>query len=401
MFKGFKLTGLIALTVFLVLPVMARADEPLLDLLRKKGVISYEEAEKIRIETTENKADSLISLKGADIRLGGELEIEFRDTQKDDDIKDAEARFQFDKFVLKPEVNFTKSNISLKAELEFKPDEAYFANGGVYFKNLPLDSQIFAGLKSRFIGASRKTEVYPLVGTALWRYEQLQVNWEAEKDPFYWGVAFGEGLRLGTKQVAEDSSYKMLRDNRNVTHKTGHPEYGVKLGVNPDIGDWGSLDVLGFGFFGELSSDDIDLLASKLSDYDSNSDTMRRYGGRLVYKYKFDKLKELTLAGEGARFDDGVLERTAWYIQGSHKWKFKRTYLCSFEPLIRYGQLDTDWTKSFKKSASWDREMLTVALITELAKNVKLKAEYYINNEKTGDRGVNNDEFLMQLEYKF
>ena len=128
---------------------------------------------------------------------------------------------------------------------------------------------------------------------------------------------------------------------------------------------------------------------------------MRRIGGRLVYKYKFDKLKELTLVGEGARFDDGVLERTAWYVQGSHKWKFKRTYLCSFEPLIRYGKLDTDWTKSFSKSASWDREMLTVALITELAKNVKLKAEYYINDEKTGDRSVNNDEFLVQLEYKF
>ena len=396
-----KLIGLLLLLAVFVLPVRAQADEPLLDLLRKKGIVTYKEAEKIRIETAEKKADSLISLKGADIRLGGELEVEFRDTQEDDGIKDSNARFQFDKFVLKPEVIFGKTNISLKGELEFNADEAYFANGGVYFENLPLDSQIFAGLKSRFIGISRKTEVYPLLGTTMERYEQLQMNWQAKASPFYWGVCFGEGLRLGTKQVSEDSSYKMLRDNRNVSHKTGHPEYGIKLGVKPALGDLGTLDVLGFGFFGELNNDDIDLLKSKLPAYTSASDDMRRYGGRLVYKYKFDKLNELTLVAEGAQLKDGALERTGWYVQGSHKWKFKRPYLCSFEPLIRYGQINPDWTKSFSKSASWDREMLTLALITELAKNVKLKTEYYINDEKTGGRNVDNNELLVQLEYKF
>ncbi len=399
--KKFKLIGLLTLLVIFVLPVKVQADEPLLDLLREKGILTYEEAEKIRIETVEKKADALISLKGADLRLGGELEIEFRDTQKDDGISDPNARFQFDKFVLKPVATFRDSNISLKGDIEFYSDNAQFANGGVYFKNLPLDSEIFAGLKSRFIGASRKTEVYPLLGTALWRYEQLQINWQAKQGPFCWGVSIGEGLRLGTKQVAEDSSYKMLRDNRNVAEKTGYPEYGIKVGVKPDIGHFGSIDVLGFGFFGELSTDDIDMLKSKLSGYTSNSDTMRRYGGRLVYDYKFDKLKKLTLAAEGVQFDDGALERTAWYVQGSHKWKFKRNHFCSFEPLIRYGQMDTDWTKSFSKSASWDREMLTLGLITELAKNVKLKTEYYINDEKTGGRAVDNDEFLVQLEFKF
>jgi len=40
-------------------------------------------------------------------------------------------------------------------------------------------------------------------------------------------------------------------------------------------------------------------------------------------------------------------------------------------------------------------------LITELAKNVKLKTEYYINDEKTGGRDVDNNELLVQLEFKF
>ena len=402
MCKKFKLIGLLMLLTVFVLPLKAQADEPLLDLLRRKGIITYQEADKIRIEIAEKKADSLISLKGADLQLGGELEIEFRDTQKDSGISDPKARFQLDKFVLKPVATFRDSNISLKGEIEFYDGSAKFANGGVYFKHLPLDSQIFAGLKNRFISASRKTEVYPLLGTAMWRYEQLQVNWQAKQDPFYWGVSFGEGLRLSTKQVAEDSSYKMLRDNRNVSHKTGHPEYGVKLGVKHVLGYLGNINLLGFGFFSELDSTDIALLKSKLSSYTSNSDTMQRYGGRMVYKYKFNKLKELTLVAEGAQFEDGVLERTGWYAQASHKWKFKKTYFCSFEPLIRYGQLDTDSTKSFSKSCSWDREMSTVALITELAKNVKLKIEYCINDEKTGsDKDVDNDELLVQLEYKF
>ncbi|MEA3328817.1 MAG: hypothetical protein U9Q08_03710 [Candidatus Omnitrophota bacterium] len=397
-----KLISLLLLMVIFILPAGAQADEILLDLLREKGVITYEEAEEARIDSAEEKADFLISLKGADLRLGGELEVEFRDTEKDDGISDPNPRFQFDKFVLKPEVTFRDSKISLKGELEFTADSAYFSNGGVYFKGLPLlDSQFFAGLDTRFINISRKTEVYPLIGTAMWRYQELQVNWEAKKALFYWGVCLSEGLRLGTKQVSEDSSYKMLRDNRNVAAKTGHFEAGFKLGIKPDIGDLGTIDVLGFGFFGELDTADVGVLKSKLPGYISDSEIMRRYGGRAVYKYKFDKLKELTLVAEGAQFEDGDLERTGWYVQGSHKWKFKRTYFPSFEPLIRYGELNPDWPKSFSKPCSWDREMLTLALITELAKNVKLKTEYYFNNEKTGGRDVNNNEFLAQLEFKF
>ncbi|RKY30869.1 MAG: hypothetical protein DRP68_05660 [Candidatus Omnitrophota bacterium] len=398
--KKFKLIGLVLLTIF-VFSVKVQAEDPLLDLLRKKGILTYEEAEKIRIETAQKKADALISLKGADIRLGGELELEFRDTQKDDGVSDSHARFQFDKFVLKPEVSFKDVNISLKGEIEFKEDEAFFAEGGIYFKNLPLNSKIFVGLKDRFIGISRKTESYPLLGTVLWRYEQLQINWEAELSPFYWGIAFGEGLRLGTKQVSEDSSYKMLADKRNVSYKTGHPEYGIKLGVKPDIGNLGTIDVLGFGFCGKLSDDDKATLSSKLPNYNSTSDKMKRYGARIVYNYKFDKLRKLTLVGEYAQLEDGKLERDGWYLQASHKWKFKRAYFKSFEPLIRYGKLDGDWEKSFSKPCSWDREMLTIALITELAKNVKLKTEYYINDEKTGRREVDNDELLVQLEFKF
>ena len=398
--KKFKLISLVFLIIF-VFSVKAQAEEPLLDLLRKKGILTYEEIEKIRIETAQKKADVLISLKGADIRLGGELELEFRDTQKDEEIKDSNARFQLDKFTLKPEIEFKNTDISLKAEIEFNEDKGFFSEGGVYFERLPLDSRLFVGLGDRFVSISRRTEAYPLLATMLWRYEELQVNWEGEVLPFYWGITISEGLKLGTKQVSEDSSYKMLADKRNVGDRTGHPEYGIKLGIRPNLGDWGKFDLLGFGFWSDLSEEDKNVLRSHLPNYTSDSDRMGRYGGRVVYNYRFDKSRELTLVGEYAYLEDGKLKRDGWYLQASHKWKFKRTYFKSFEPLIRYGRLNTDWEKSFSKPCSWDREMLTIALITELAKNVKLKTEYYINDEKTGRREVDNDELLVQLEFKF
>ena len=398
--KKFKLISLVFLIIF-VFSVKAQAEEPLLDLLRKKGILTYEEIEKIRIETAQKKADVLISLKGADIRLGGELELEFRDTQKDEEIKDSNARFQLDKFTLKPEIEFKNTDISLKAEIEFNEDKGFFSEGGVYFERLPLDSRLFVGLGDRFVSISRRTEAYPLLATMLWRYEELQVNWEGEVLPFYWGITISEGLKLGTKQVSEDSSYKMLADKRNVGDRTGHPEYGIKLGIRPNLGDWGKFDILGFGFWSDLSEEDKNVLRSHLPNYTSDSDRMGRYGGRVVYNYRFDKSRELTLVGEYAYLEDGKLKRDGWYLQASHKWKFKRTYFKSFEPLIRYGRLNTDWEKSFSKPCSWDREMLTIALITELAKNVKLKTEYYINDEKTGGREVDNDELLVQLEFKF
>lgn len=402
MCKKVKLTGLLLLMAAFVLPVKAQAaDDALRDLLRKKEVITHQEAEKIRIETAEKKADYLISTEGMNLQIGGELELEYVDTEKDANIENPDGRFQLDKFVLEPVVTFDDHDVSLEAKLEFDDSEAFFDEGVVCFAGLPLESKLSIGLDQRFIGAKRKTEVYPLLGTAMWRYEAFQLMWEGEAEPFYWGVSFGEGLRLGTKQVAEDSSYEMLRDNRNAGEKTGHPEWGVKLGVKPEIGVGGKLDILGFGFWGELSEDDKDTLNSELPNYASTSDEQSRYGGRLTYKYKFDKLRELTLVGEIARLEDGALDRNGWYVQASHKWKFKRPYFRSFEPLIRYEQLDTDWEKSFNKPVSWDREMTTIALITELAKNVKLKTEYYINDEKTGRREVDNDEFLMQLEFKF
>ena len=91
MCKRFKLMGLMLMIAAFALPMRTQAaEEPLLDLLRKKGVITDQEAEKIRIETVEKKADKadyLISTKGMNLQIGGEMELEYVDTDEDAGIK--------------------------------------------------------------------------------------------------------------------------------------------------------------------------------------------------------------------------------------------------------------------------------------------------------------------------
>jgi hypothetical protein len=376
-------------------------EEEILDILKEKGVIPHWRYNELKDKAKKEKKGHLFSSKGWNLDIGGALEFEYVDTEKDDGIKNPDGRFQLDKFVLKPKVSSDSHNISLWAELEANEDETKVASFAAVWDKLPLGSRLSTGLMQRFNRPSRKTEVYPLLGTAMWRYEYYQIRWEGKIKPVYWGVSYGEGLRLGTKQVSEDSSYKMLRDNRNTGDKTGHHEWGLKLGVKPKFGKAGRLDIQGYGFWGELSGDategDINVLHGKLPNYTSLDDEQSRYGGRITFKYE-----GLTFMGEMAKLKDGEVERDGWYAQASYKIKTgNKKYLRSVEPLVRYGVLDIDWTKSFAKTASWDREMTTVALITELVKNVKLKAEYYINEEDTGGDDVNNNEFLLQLQYKF
>lgn len=55
----------------------------------------------------------------------------------------------------------------------------------------------------------------------------------------------------------------------------------------------------------------------------------------------------------------------------------------------------------FTDTLTWDREQHIVALITDVYKNIKLKTEYFMNEEKTGASRLANNEFLTHLEIKF
>jgi len=50
---------------------------------------------------------------------------------------------------------------------------------------------------------------------------------------------------------------------------------------------------------------------------------------------------------------------------------------------------------------TWDREKHIIAFLFDITKNIKLKCEYSVNNEDTGGRDVQNNEFLTQLTMSF
>ena len=55
----------------------------------------------------------------------------------------------------------------------------------------------------------------------------------------------------------------------------------------------------------------------------------------------------------------------------------------------------------FPDPLTWDREELTLAVIAEIFKNLKLKTEYTVNTEETGNDEVDNNELVIQLELDF
>jgi len=392
---------IISLLGFTRLPMVQAAEksveQEILDILKDKDVIPQSQYEELseRAKKEAKKSKRLFSTKGWNLDVGGTLEFEYLIPDEGAGVSDTNSRFQLDKFVLKPQIGSDSNGFSMWAELEANSSATQVTAFAAELKGLPLGSKLSTGLFPRFIGADRKTEAYPMLGTAMWRYEQYQIVWEGKVSPVYWGVSYGEGLPLGTKQLGEDSSYKTLRDNRNAGSKTGNEELGFKLGLAPKIGPV-KIDILGYAFIGKLSTADMATLASDFPGYSSTDDTQTRYGGRVTFN-----AAGLTLMGEMAKLEDGTLKRDAWYGQASYKIKTgNKRYIPSIEPLVRYGVLNVDYAQTVAKTTTWDRQMTVVALITELAKNVKLKTEYYVLDEDTGGSSVDNNEILIQIQYK-
>lgn len=150
------------------------------------------------------------------------------------------------------------------------------------------------------------------------------------------------------------------------------------------------MSLLGFYYFSELSNDDVAFLQG-ISGYGSSiDDTNDILGVSLDYKYK-----AFSLFGQYIRGQDGRLDRHGWYIQPSYQFKFpERKRLNTLEVLLRYGGLDVDIARDPTDSLTWDRNQTTLAVIIDIIKNTKLKLEYYINDEHTGGKRIDNNEFL-------
>ena len=85
-------------------------------------------------------------------------------------------------------------------------------------------------------------------------------------------------------------------------------------------------------------------------------------------------------------------------------------------PMIRYGELSMyRHPPVLSNPATWDRNMTTFALLTQITSNLSIKMEYYIMNEITGGNTeidattnetidntfVKDNQFLLQMKFEF
>lgn len=336
------------------------------------------------------------------LEIGGEIELEYIDTQNESDSRagetaDPHGQFQIDHVRLSPRVRFT-DDLTLEADFDAGDQatsdlqEAYLT-----WENLPLNSEVKIGQHKRFFRPDRKTESYPLAGIAYWRDRVLGLTIENNFDPFYTYFSLVNGSRLNDERIGEDESFPMVVDDLDGRDANDNKEIGLGLGWERKNDTWGDVDFMLFAVMAELSHDDERFL-HRLPGYGrfEEDDDRYRYGANLEYQ-----IWDAELFSQYITSEDGGLDRDAWYVQTSYEYEPELKYLQSVEPLARYGRLNMNLSPFPTNSLLWDREQWTLAVIFELTDDVFLRTEYTVNDEDTGAGDIRNNEALIQLELRF
>ena len=402
-----RYSSLIALLITIILwghipLVFANSSKNVIDFLQEKGVISKEDAESFNKE-----GESILSLRGGKVKLGGELELEFVDSEGNLNPSGSTTtydnnpnpRMRIDKIVLSPAVQLSQQ-MAFRADIEVyssgskaKLDEAW-----VRYKGLPLNSWVTIGLDDIFMKPHRKTEAYPILGYAFWQDEDLGIYLGGEHKMFYWRLSFTNGRRLADRRIQEDDIFPITTDDDDNIDRNGNKQVGIGVGIDLPLKEDHKLDFLPFYYSSRLSGNDVAYLQG-ITNYGvtNNKKRQERYGFNFKYL-----LKDFSFFAQYMHATDGIMDRNGWYIQPSYKIKCdKRKTFTAFEFLLRFEDYNVDLTKDPSDSRTWDRQTTTLAIIADLVKNTKIKTEYYINDESTGGSGVDNNELLVQLEVKF
>jgi len=358
--------------------------------------------------TAAQASENVVSLRGVKLEIGGELELEMIDSARDGtamtDVNgkgiggtnNSFPRMSIDKIVITPKVQLS-SDILFKADIEFGPDKPVkLDEAWIKISGLPLNSWITFGQEDPFIHVSRKTESYPILGHAFWQDEDLGAFAGGRQASVYWRFSMTNGRRLKDRQAGEDKVFPITTDDDDNVENNGNKQIGIGLGLNHAFKAGHSIDLLPFWYTADLSPQDISYL-NKIKNYTGgNDDTQTRYGLNLDYV-----LRGFSFFAQYMGAQDGGMDRDGWYVQPSFKQKLGMSRLKSLEFLVRYEEYNVDLVPAPSDSRTWDRQVLTVAVTSEIVRGFKVKTEYYLKDEDTGGEDVNNDEFLMQLEVKF
>jgi hypothetical protein len=397
----------IILTLLVILPLIlapafADNDKELAELLVDKGILTQEEVDQLKSGSDKEWTKSLRSEKW---RLGGELEFEYVDTQNNPGVNNGDhikyttwpdGHFYVDKIILNCEASI-EDNISLFTEIEFNTMKfADLKYAYVKFIGLPGNSFLKVGVDERFVTMDKVTETEPLNATSLYRDTELGMFAGGSFSEIYWRASVNNGYRLGNKEVGIDESYHLVHDDDNKQVEGGKMEYGLGVGYKSQSDSFVKMDIMLYHYLSELSSEDKGYLSGITGYVVDDEDKKDRTGIHFIAK-----AGSFLFMSEYTKFNDGTLERYIYYIQPSYTIYPNRKYLQSMQFIARYNNLDVNLPRLAADTRTWDRETYTLAVISDIVDHLKLKTEYNINNEETGGESVDNNEFLVQLEFKF
>ncbi len=364
---------------------------------------------------------------GLDVIIGGEVELEFIDVEGEggfanqdltyQKVKNRSPHMRIDMAILSARVNYN-DNLYYQIEYRFDDESAYVDKQYARLNVPGINTRFEMGKNRPFVSTKRQSEGYPLIGTAFWKGREAHINSVTElllgdKGKLVGGFSFAMKRPLGTDDAAEDKSFKMMVYD-DYEPKNGQTfEYGIKAGI-----ELFGVSALGWYFTGELI-DDWDWktsLKQSLAGYDERGDETDRthnwYGGRVDYD-----IAGFHLRGEYIEAQDGLLNRYGYYGEGSYKLKApsflhaKSIRLLGRQGILRLSPAQNDegagdfvsWAY-LSEAMSWNRAMTTLSMILEINENLMLKVEHYILDEETGsdvETGVNDDQSLLQLNFKF
>lgn len=364
---------------------------------------------------------------GLNVTLGGEVEMEFIDVEgpggfSNQDltvkkVKNRSPHMRIDKAILSAKVDYSE-NLYYSFEFRFGDQKAYIDKHYARLNVPSINTQFEIGKNKPMIAIKRKTEGYPLIGTAFWKGREYHIASETKTNigplKLTGGLSFAMKRPLGTDDAAEDKSFKMLvYDNYN--SKDGQTfEYGAALALEAF-----GLSTQGWYYTGKLI-DDFDWKTSLgfLSGYNDfakvtpgvEKDDMTHYwyGGRVG----FDR-GSFHARAEYIKAMDGYLPRSGHYMEVSYQIKLKEK--ASIKPIVRVGELNLDLlSPSLGDPATWARSMTTVGLLTQLNDFLSMKIEYYLLGETTGGEKITNfegkvidngfvkdNQLLLQIKYEF
>ena len=378
---------------------------------------------------------------GVGIEVSGEVEVEFIDVEgrggaqyRDEFIQKVDYRSPFveiDKTVLDFKLLYT-DNLTYNFSLRFDDDGAYADKHFLNYKK--ENSKLEFGKNRPLIALKRKTEGYPLIGTAYWKGRQYHLDYEKRFSSSSFGASIALKRLIGYDAAAEDKSFEMMvyDDTKKIDGQTIEFGFRGEKTLNP-------LKIQGWYYFGKLVDDeewkarlhyDFDYYANIENDQVLSQDA---YVGHFWYGGRAElTLGKILSRAEYIYSEDGFLPRNGYYLETSTTFDFLS--LENIFVLFRLGGLKIDpmrqtdsflnpYRNSYDKSLlenddednerfypllkdpqTWNRTLLTFALGYDLTSYAKLKLEYYILDEETGDNtqpSVNDDQMLVQLKFNF